>query len=88
MTNMERFRLATKNQLSPEQRQLFDLVLAAGITIHPKIFKVLMDLLALNVPPHAILSLLREVRDKIPHGQQEDMNENLTAWDHTSGSHT
>ena len=39
MTNMERFHLVTKNQLNPEQRQLFDLVLAAGITIHPKIFK-------------------------------------------------
>ncbi|XP_045128071.1 mitotic-spindle organizing protein 2-like [Portunus trituberculatus] len=84
MTNMERFRLVTKNQLNPEQRQLFDLVLATGITIHPKIFKVLMDLLALNVPPHAILSLLREVHDKIP----QDMNENFTAWDHTDGSHT
>ncbi|MPC14622.1 hypothetical protein E2C01_007390 [Portunus trituberculatus] len=36
---MERFRLVTKNQLNPEQRQLFDLVLATGITIHPKIFK-------------------------------------------------
>lgn len=47
-----------------------------------------MDLLALNVPPHAILSLLREVHDKIPYGQQEDMNENLTAWDRTGGSHT
>lgn len=85
---MERFRLVTKSHLNPEQRQLFDLVLAAGITIHPEIFKVLMDLLALNVPPHAILSLLREVQDKIPQGQQEDVNENLRAWDRTSGSHT
>lgn len=43
MTNMERFRLVTKNQLNPEQRQLFDLVLAAGITIHPEIFKWVME---------------------------------------------
>lgn len=50
--------------------------------------RVLMDLLALNVPPHAILSLLREVSDKIPFNQNTDVNENLPAGDQTGGRNT
>lgn len=49
--------------------------------------RVLMDLLALNVPPHAILSLLREVSDKIPYNRQADINENLPAGDQAGGSY-
>lgn len=47
-----------------------------------------MDLLALNVPPHAILSLLREVSDKIPFNRNTDVNENLPVGEQIGGRHT
>ncbi|MPC81954.1 hypothetical protein E2C01_076596 [Portunus trituberculatus] len=75
--------IATPAHITGACASIFTLHMAHSIDVHI-CFRVLMDLLALNVPPHAILSLLREVHDKIP----QDMNENFTAWDHTDGSHT
>ncbi|KAK3861946.1 hypothetical protein Pcinc_019526 [Petrolisthes cinctipes] len=66
MSDVHKFTLVTKNNnLTSDQRQLFDLVRAAGFTLHPQIFKIIMDLLNLHVPPHALVTLLKEVSGKI-----------------------
>ncbi|KAG7174407.1 Mitotic-spindle organizing protein 2-like [Homarus americanus] len=86
MSEVHLYTLVTKNNLNSEQRQLFDLVRAAGIIIHPQLFKTVMDLLAQNIPPHALINLLRDLSSKIPCGedvinqntvQEGNMNDNL-----------
>lgn len=39
MSETHHYTLVTKNNLNAEQRQLFDLVRAADIVMHPQIFK-------------------------------------------------
>lgn len=55
---------------------MFDLVRAAGIVMHPHLFKTIMDLLAQNIPPHALISLLKELSGKIP-CEEDEINDNV-----------
>ncbi|CAL4257752.1 unnamed protein product, partial [Meganyctiphanes norvegica] len=76
MSETHLYTMVTRNNLTKEQISLFELVRSAGIVIHPKIFKTLMELLELNVPPHALLTLLRDVSNKVP-SAADDINDNL-----------
>ncbi|XP_027207095.1 mitotic-spindle organizing protein 2B [Penaeus vannamei] len=65
MSEVHQYILVTKNNLTSDQRKLYDLVQAAGIVMHPTLFKSIMDLLNEKVPPHALLNVLKEQSGRI-----------------------
>ncbi|XP_019623654.1 PREDICTED: mitotic-spindle organizing protein 2-like [Branchiostoma belcheri] len=55
------FMVLSKNVLSGEEADLFELCNLAGITMDPHVFKVVLDLLRLNVAPMTILQVLKSM---------------------------
>lgn len=53
--------VAAKNVLSADELELFELANLAGVTMHPKVFKIIVDLLHMNVAPVAIERMLRSM---------------------------
>ncbi|XP_025924213.1 mitotic-spindle organizing protein 2B-like [Apteryx rowi] len=47
--------------LSAEEAELFDLAQAAGSGLDPEVFKVLLDLLRMNVAPLAVFQMLKSM---------------------------
>ncbi|XP_048354271.1 mitotic-spindle organizing protein 2A-like isoform X2 [Sphaerodactylus townsendi] len=47
--------------LTTEEGELFELAQAAGTSIDPEVFKILLDLLRMNVAPAAIFQMLRSM---------------------------
>uniref|UniRef100_A0A8C6VMN4 Uncharacterized protein n=1 Tax=Naja naja TaxID=35670 RepID=A0A8C6VMN4_NAJNA len=47
--------------LTAEEAELFELAQAAGSGIDPEVFKILMDLLRMNVAPLAVFQMLRSM---------------------------
>ncbi|XP_054837025.1 mitotic-spindle organizing protein 2B-like isoform X3 [Eublepharis macularius] len=47
--------------LTAEEAELFELAQAAGTGIDPEVFKILLDLLRMNVAPSAVFQMLRSM---------------------------
>ncbi|XP_017376382.1 mitotic-spindle organizing protein 2B isoform X2 [Cebus imitator] len=53
--------LRRKKVLSAEEMELYELAQAAGSAIDPDVFKILVDLLKLNVAPLAVFQMLKSM---------------------------
>ncbi|XP_064013204.1 mitotic-spindle organizing protein 2B-like isoform X2 [Pogoniulus pusillus] len=54
-------RLRRKQLLSAEEAELFELAQAAGSGLDPEVFRVLLDLLRMNVAPLAVFQVLKSM---------------------------
>ncbi|KAE8635426.1 hypothetical protein XENTR_v10002616 [Xenopus tropicalis] len=50
-----------KKVLNPEEAELYELTQAAGIVIDQEVFKILVDLLKMNVAPLAVFQMLKSM---------------------------
>ncbi|XP_005104295.1 mitotic-spindle organizing protein 2B [Aplysia californica] len=69
-TEVIRAQLISKAVLRPDEAEFYELTQLAGVTVDPKIFKILLDLLKMNVPPAAIVQTLRSMCS--PHSDFSD----------------
>ncbi|XP_074456174.1 mitotic-spindle organizing protein 2-like isoform X3 [Larus michahellis] len=58
---MAEARLRRKQLLSAEEAELFELAQAAGSGLDPEVFRVLLDLLRMNVAPLAVFQVLKSM---------------------------
>ncbi|XP_077015446.1 mitotic-spindle organizing protein 2-like [Tamandua tetradactyla] len=58
---LQKLALRRKKVLSAEDMELYELAQAAGCAIDPDVFKILVDLLKLNVAPLAIFQMLKSM---------------------------
>ncbi|XP_065497821.1 mitotic-spindle organizing protein 2B-like isoform X2 [Caloenas nicobarica] len=61
MAAMAEARLRRKQLLSAEEAELFELAQAAGSGLDPDVFRVLLDLLRMNVAPLAVFQVLKSM---------------------------
>ncbi|XP_012514809.1 PREDICTED: mitotic-spindle organizing protein 2B-like [Propithecus coquereli] len=57
----QKLALRRKKVLSAEEMELYELAQAAGGAIDPDVFKILVDLLKLNVAPLAVFQMLKSM---------------------------
>jgi len=60
-SNVQKYAMKKKKILNAEESELFELTQAAGITIDQEIFKIIVDLLKMNVPPQAVFQTLKSM---------------------------
>ncbi|KAM7234651.1 hypothetical protein CapIbe_014809 [Capra ibex] len=58
---LQKLALRRKKVLSAEEMELFELAQAAGGAMDPDVFKILLDLLKLNVAPLAVFQMLKSM---------------------------
>ncbi|CAO2631009.1 Mitotic-spindle organizing protein 2 [Lemmus lemmus] len=58
---LQKLSLRRKKALETEEMELYELAQAAGTVIDPDVFKILMDLLNLNVAPLAVFQILKSM---------------------------
>ncbi|XP_031804911.1 mitotic-spindle organizing protein 2B isoform X2 [Sarcophilus harrisii] len=58
---IQKLALRRKKVLNAEETELYELALAAGGAIDPDVFKILVDLLKLNVAPLAVFQMLKSM---------------------------
>lgn len=58
-TNVQKYAIKKKKVLSAEETELFELTQAAGITVDQEVFKIIVDLLKMNVAPQAVFQTLK-----------------------------
>ncbi|KAM9622691.1 mitotic-spindle organizing protein 2B isoform 2-T2 [Trichechus inunguis] len=58
---LQKLALRRKKVLSAEEMELYELAQAAGGAIDPDVFKILVDLLKLNVAPLAVFQMLKSM---------------------------
>ncbi|CAI5667542.1 unnamed protein product [Oreochromis niloticus] len=54
-----KYAIKKKKVLSAEEMELFELTQAAGITVDQEVFKIIVDLLKMNVAPQAVFQTLK-----------------------------
>ncbi|KAK5852266.1 hypothetical protein PBY51_023748 [Eleginops maclovinus] len=57
--NVQKYAIKKKKVLSAEEAELFELTQAAGITMDQEVFKIIVDLLKMNVAPQAVFQTLK-----------------------------
>uniref|UniRef100_A0A1A8M6Q1 Mitotic spindle organizing protein 2B n=1 Tax=Nothobranchius pienaari TaxID=704102 RepID=A0A1A8M6Q1_9TELE len=57
--NVQKYTIKKKKILSAEESELFELTQAAGITVDQEVFKIIVDLLKMNVAPQAVFQTLK-----------------------------
>ncbi|KAF7217455.1 mitotic-spindle organizing protein 2 isoform X1 [Nothobranchius furzeri] len=57
--NVQKYAIKKKKILSAEESELFELTQAAGITVDQEVFKIIVDLLKMNVAPQAVFQTLK-----------------------------
>uniref|UniRef100_A0A8C6WJA7 Mitotic spindle organizing protein 2B n=1 Tax=Neogobius melanostomus TaxID=47308 RepID=A0A8C6WJA7_9GOBI len=57
--NVQKYAIKKKKVLSAEDAELFELTQAAGVTIDQEVFKIIVDLLKMNVAPQAVFQTLK-----------------------------
>ncbi|XP_048199394.1 mitotic-spindle organizing protein 2B-like isoform X1 [Perognathus longimembris pacificus] len=60
-TTLQKLALRRKKVLSAEETELYELAQAAGAAVDPDVFKILVDLLNLNVAPLAVFQMLKSM---------------------------
>ncbi|XP_028904461.1 mitotic-spindle organizing protein 2-like isoform X1 [Ornithorhynchus anatinus] len=58
---LQKLALRRKKVLTADEMELYELAQAAGGNIDPEVFKILVDLLKLNVAPLAVFQMLRSM---------------------------
>ncbi|XP_031731041.1 mitotic-spindle organizing protein 2 isoform X2 [Anarrhichthys ocellatus] len=58
-SNVQKYAVKKKKVLSAEEAELFELTQAAGITVDQEVFKIIVDLLKMNVAPQAVFQTLK-----------------------------
>ncbi|XP_044000399.1 mitotic-spindle organizing protein 2 isoform X1 [Gambusia affinis] len=58
-SNVQKYAIKKKKVLSAEESELFELTQAAGITVDQEVFKIIADLLKMNVAPQAVFQTLK-----------------------------
>uniref|UniRef100_A0A8C0XHR8 Mitotic-spindle organizing protein 2B n=1 Tax=Castor canadensis TaxID=51338 RepID=A0A8C0XHR8_CASCN len=58
---LQKLALRRKKVLSAEEMELYELAQAAGAAMDPDVFKILVDLLNLNVAPIAVFQMLKSM---------------------------
>ncbi|XP_046277051.1 mitotic-spindle organizing protein 2B isoform X2 [Marmota monax] len=58
---LQKLALRRKKVLSAEEMELYELAQAAGAAMDPDVFKILVDLLNLNVAPLAVFQMLKSM---------------------------
>uniref|UniRef100_A0A8C9PJY0 Mitotic-spindle organizing protein 2B n=1 Tax=Spermophilus dauricus TaxID=99837 RepID=A0A8C9PJY0_SPEDA len=58
---LQKLALRRKKVLSAEEMELYELAQAAGAAVDPDVFKILVDLLNLNVAPLAVFQMLKSM---------------------------
>ncbi|XP_073333789.1 mitotic-spindle organizing protein 2 isoform X3 [Pagrus major] len=58
-SNVQKYAIKKKKVLSAEETELFELTQAAGITVDQEVFKIIVDLLKMNVAPQAVFQTLK-----------------------------
>ncbi|XP_061589875.1 mitotic-spindle organizing protein 2 isoform X2 [Cololabis saira] len=58
-SNVQKYAIKKKKVLNPEETELFDLTEAAGISVDQEVFKIIVDLLKMNVAPQAVFQTLK-----------------------------
>ncbi|XP_074546542.1 mitotic-spindle organizing protein 2 isoform X1 [Halichoeres trimaculatus] len=58
-SNVQKYAIKKKKVLSAEELELFELTQAAGITVDQEVFKIIVDLLKMNVAPQAVFQTLK-----------------------------
>ncbi|XP_029941385.1 mitotic-spindle organizing protein 2 isoform X1 [Salarias fasciatus] len=57
--NVQKYAMKKKKVLNAEEMELFELTQAAGITVDQEVFKIIVDLLKMNVAPQAVFQTLK-----------------------------
>ncbi|XP_059906581.1 mitotic-spindle organizing protein 2 isoform X4 [Gadus macrocephalus] len=57
--NVQKYAMKKKKILNAEESELFELTQAAGITMDQEVFKIIVDLLKMNVAPQAVFQTLK-----------------------------
>ncbi|RXN32405.1 mitotic-spindle organizing 2 isoform X1 [Labeo rohita] len=57
--NVQKYSIKKKKVLNAEETELFELTQAAGIVIDQEVFKIILDLLKMNVAPLAVFQTLK-----------------------------
>ncbi|XP_068609373.1 mitotic-spindle organizing protein 2 isoform X2 [Brachionichthys hirsutus] len=58
-SNVQKYAMKKKKVLSAEEAELFELTQAAGVIVDPEVFKIIVDLLKMNVAPQAVFQTLK-----------------------------
>ncbi|CAB1441257.1 unnamed protein product [Pleuronectes platessa] len=58
-SNVQKYAIKKKKVLSPEEAELYELTQAAGLTIDQEVFKIIVELLKMNVAPQAVFQTLK-----------------------------
>ncbi|XP_013879404.1 mitotic-spindle organizing protein 2 isoform X2 [Austrofundulus limnaeus] len=58
-SNVQKYAIKKKKVLSAEESELFELTQAAGVTLDQEVFKIIVDLLKMNVAPQAVFQTLK-----------------------------
>ncbi|XP_033951185.1 mitotic-spindle organizing protein 2 isoform X4 [Pseudochaenichthys georgianus] len=58
-SNVQKYAIKKKKVLSTEEAELFELTQAAGVTMDQEVFKIIVDLLKMNVAPQAVFQTLK-----------------------------
>ncbi|XP_034997705.1 mitotic-spindle organizing protein 2 isoform X4 [Hippoglossus stenolepis] len=58
-SNVQKYAIKKKKVLSVEEAELYELTQAAGLTIDQEVFKIIVELLKMNVAPQAVFQTLK-----------------------------
>ncbi|XP_029025956.1 mitotic-spindle organizing protein 2 isoform X3 [Betta splendens] len=58
-SNVQKYAIKKKKVLNAEEMELYELTQAAGITVDQEVFKIIVDLLKMNVAPQAVFQTLK-----------------------------
>ncbi|XP_077479818.1 mitotic-spindle organizing protein 2 [Stigmatopora argus] len=57
--NVQKYAMKKKKILNPEESDLYELTQAAGLTVDQEVFKIIVDLLKMDVAPEVLLQTLK-----------------------------
>ncbi|XP_077593543.1 mitotic-spindle organizing protein 2 [Stigmatopora nigra] len=58
-TNVQKYAMKKKKILNPEESDLYELTQSAGLTVDQEVFKIIVDLLKMDVAPEVLLQTLK-----------------------------
>ncbi|MEQ2208774.1 hypothetical protein XENOCAPTIV_014046 [Xenoophorus captivus] len=58
-SNVQKYAIKKKKVLNAEENELFELTQAAGINVDQEVFKIIVELLKMNVAPQAVFQTLK-----------------------------
>nr|XP_061787878.1 mitotic-spindle organizing protein 2-like isoform X3 [Nerophis lumbriciformis] len=73
-SNVHQYSMKKKKVLNAEDSELFELSQAAGISVDQEVFKIMVDLLKMNVAPQAVFETLKAMSagQKLPESSSGD----------------